>query len=67
VSKKNNYPNYIKYSGLGFQILVTVLIGVFAGQWLDKHFHVKNNLFTILLSLIMIIVAMIQVIIKFRE
>jgi len=64
--KKNDSPNnYLKYSFLGFQIVTTVLIGVFAGQWLDKHFNTGNNLYTIVCSVMMIMIALIQLIKKF--
>ena len=60
--KSNNQNNYIRFTTLGFQILVMVGIGVLAGQWLDRRYPNKNSLFTIICSLVMIMVAMYQVI-----
>jgi len=62
VKKTSNNTSFFKYFTLGFQILATVLLGVIIGQWLDRKFHVENNWFTIGFSLLMIIVAMIQVV-----
>ncbi|NLJ08003.1 MAG: AtpZ/AtpI family protein [Sphingobacteriales bacterium] len=55
------HPSFIKYSALGFQIVATVLAGVLTGQWLDRQFPNKYSLFTIILSLIMIAIALFQV------
>jgi len=31
----------IKYSGLGIQLSATIIVFLFAGLWLDKHFETK--------------------------
>jgi F0F1-type ATP synthase assembly protein I len=46
--------------GMGMQIVAQVLVGVFAGVWLDKHFQTQHSIFTIILSVLMIIVALYQ-------
>ena len=63
---KNKKYNYLRYSGIGFQIVGAVLIGVFSGQWLDKHFETNNNIFTLILSALMIVVVVIQLIRLFK-
>jgi cytoskeletal protein CcmA (bactofilin family) len=67
VTQNNKPNNYIRYTTLGFQILGSVLLGVFVGQWLDKKYHSENSLFTIILSLVMIIVSLYQVIKTFKD
>jgi ATP synthase protein I len=62
VKSKNNNQNYLKFTALGFQILVTVGLGVAAGQWLDHKYPNKNSIYTIICSMVMIMVAMYQVI-----
>ena len=64
---KNSNQNYIRFTTLGFQILVTVGIGVVAGQWLDHKFPNKNSIYTVVCSLVMIMVAMYQVIRTLKE
>jgi predicted MFS family arabinose efflux permease len=62
VKSKNKTPNYLKFTSLGFQILVTVGLGVVIGQWLDSKYPNKNSIYTIICSMVMIMVAMYQVI-----
>ena len=47
-----------KYMGAGMQIVSPVILGVFIGMWLDKHFGNNNSFYTIVLSSIMIVVAL---------
>ncbi len=42
---------YLKYSGLGAQMIGSVLVGVFLGKWMDKTLNLSTQIFTILLSL----------------
>ncbi|MDR9441375.1 MAG: AtpZ/AtpI family protein [Schleiferiaceae bacterium] len=46
------------YSGLGFQMLAIILSGALLGDWLDDTYQVENRLFTILLSLLSIFLAL---------
>ncbi|MCG8319455.1 MAG: AtpZ/AtpI family protein [Cytophagales bacterium] len=46
--KSNQLKNYAKYSGLGFQLLVSLLLGFFAGQKLDAWAGTQNPWFTII-------------------
>jgi F0F1-type ATP synthase assembly protein I len=48
--------------GVGMQIVGQVVVGVLIGMWLDRHFHTTNSLYTIILSVLMIIVALYQLI-----
>jgi ATP synthase protein I len=65
--KKNPYPNYLQHFGMGFQILAMVLVGVLAGQWLDKKYPNDYSLYTIIASLLMIIIALYQMIKQFLK
>lgn len=44
---KKQVNQYLKYSGLAFQLAGLVLAGLFGGQWLDKTFHLDKPYFTI--------------------
>lgn len=59
-SKKNQKPlnQYLKYSTIGFQMIATVLGGVFLGDWLDEEFNNTNKLYTIICSLSAIFLAL---------
>lgn len=57
--KQNTEPqrqinNYLKYSGIGFQIAGTIGAGVFAGYWLDKYFDTTQPYFTLVFALVFI-------------
>jgi F0F1-type ATP synthase assembly protein I len=53
---KRALSNYAKYSSMAFQMLVIILLGIFAGYKLDLWLHTKPVL-TILLSLSSVILA----------
>lgn len=52
----------LKYSGMAFQMLAIIAIGVFGGIKLDKYLH-SGQIFTIVLSLVSIF-AGIYIVIK---
>ena len=45
--------NFMKYTGLGFQMAGIFLLGIFGGQWLDNYFEFKTPIITILLLLVL--------------
>lgn len=55
---KNQVNNYLKYSGLGFQIAATVAVGVFIGYELDKWLHTAMPYFTAFVSLVFVFLAL---------
>jgi len=52
----------MKYSGLAFQFLAAILIGVLIGKWLDKKFETSTPIFTALTSLFFVIASLVLVI-----
>ena len=53
---KRALNNYAKYSSMAFQMLVIILLGLFAGYKLDIWLHTKP-LLTVILSLSSVILA----------
>jgi ATP synthase protein I len=49
--------NYAKYTGLGVQMIVIILVTVWGGMKLDKLFGLKTPVFTIILSLLGVFAA----------
>ena len=45
-------PNYIKYSGMAFQMLVTIGVFAFIGYKIDEHQHIDNFLFTAIFGIV---------------
>lgn len=56
---KKGYNNYLRYTGLGFTMVGTILAFTFAGYWLDKVLSWKFPVFTIVLSLLGIVGSMV--------
>ena len=48
---KKRYPTFVQYSGIGFQMLGTIGLGVWAGMKLDTWQGNKTPVWTITLSL----------------
>lgn len=49
---KNQLNNYTKYSSIALQMLVIILIGVYGGYKLDGLLKIKFPVFTLILSLL---------------
>jgi len=64
--KKRQLNSYTRYSGMGFQMLVIILIGVFGGYKLDQWLGTRPIL-VIILSLISVIIAIYSVARKFLK
>lgn len=49
--KNSGLQNYVKYSGLAFQMIAIILVTAWGGTKLDKLFLLETPVFTIILSL----------------
>jgi F0F1-type ATP synthase assembly protein I len=58
--KKRSLNNYARYSGIAFQMLAIILLGVFGGFKLDGWLNTKP-LFTIILSIASVFLAIYSV------
>ena len=55
-------PNaFLRYSGMATQMAITILAAVFLGRWLDEK-YATNKTWTLILSLVGVVVAMYNVI-----
>ena len=55
--KKNQLKGYAKYSSIALQMLVIILLGVFGGIKLDEWLALKFPVFTVILSILSVILA----------
>ncbi len=62
--KKPEKPlnNYARFSGIAIQMFVIIAIGTFVGVKLDEKFPNKHNLYTLVLSLSSVILAIVSAI-----
>lgn len=56
----NRAKAYLKYSGIAFQLVAMVLIGLFLGQWVDEKMGNEKPLITILCILVFFTLYMIR-------
>lgn len=47
---KQEANTYLKYSGLGLQLLITILVSGWIGHKIDQHFALKFPVFMLLLG-----------------
>jgi ATP synthase protein I len=52
-----NLKDYARYSNLGMQMIVVILLGVFGGIKLDKWLHTEFPIFTVVLSFLGVILG----------
>ena len=59
--KKKLLDNYARYSSIAFQMLIIILIGVFGGIKLDQWLGMKFPVFTVILSIASVMLAIYSV------
>lgn len=57
-SRKKLLDTYVKYSGIGFQLVAIIIAGVYAGVKLDEYLKMSFPLFKLSLSLISVSFSM---------
>lgn len=55
--KKQPDYSYMRYASMGTQMLVIIGLGVFGGYYLDKYLEFKIPIFTLILSLLSVTIA----------
>jgi len=67
---KKPFRNYVVFSGIAFQMGITIAVFTYIGLWIDQKFQNKNSLFTVIFSLIGVIGSLyttIKQVLKFTE
>lgn len=59
--------NYARYTGIGAQMIVIILLTVWGGKKLDQHFLLEKPVFTIILSLLGVFTAIYTAIKEFLK
>ncbi len=59
---KNSLNDYVKYSSIAFQMIFIILLGVFAGVKLDEFLTNGKPIFTLIFSLLSVLLAIFYVI-----
>ena len=69
-SNPSKLNNYARYSGLAFQMIAIILVGVFGGIKLDEIVKWEFPVFTLVLTLISVIASMyyaVKDLIRFKD
>ncbi len=61
-SKTSQLNTFAKYSGIGIQIGVTIYLGKVLGNWLDVKYHNQDELYTKVVTLVAVFLAIYSVI-----
>jgi F0F1-type ATP synthase assembly protein I len=60
--KKSRLNNYARYSGIAFQMLVIILLGVWGGVKLDEWVEFQFPVFTVVFSILAVILSIYYVV-----
>lgn len=50
--KKNNFKNAAMLSGIAFEMGAIIFLAVKGGKWLDIHYEMEKNIFTVIATLL---------------
>lgn len=61
---KKQLNKFVEFSGMGFQMIITIVIGVVVGKFLDSKFPNESQIYTVILTLIFVLLALYAVVKK---
>lgn len=65
--KKKQLNKYLQLTGVAFQMGITIYLGAYFGKWLDSHFQTSNKIFTIIGTLLAMIISIWSVLIQLKK
>ncbi len=54
---KKQLNKYIRLTGVGLQMGITIYLAVYLGKWLDVKYPNENNIYTIILTLLGLVLS----------
>ncbi|MDP3313183.1 AtpZ/AtpI family protein [Lutibacter sp.] len=66
-NKKNQFHKYLELTSVAFQMGITIYLGTFFGKWLDGYYETTNRIFTIILTLISLLIAIWSVLLQLKR
>ena len=49
---KRQLNKYIRFTGIAFQLGITMYLAAYFGDWLDRYFQMKEKIFTLILIIL---------------
>lgn len=65
--KKNPFHKYLQLTGVGFQMGITIYLGAYFGKRLDVYFQTTGKLYTIILTLLSLVIAIWSVLMQLKK
>jgi len=57
MSNKKPLNKYIRLTGIGLQMGITIYLAAYLGKWLDLKYPNKNDIYTIILTLLGVVLS----------
>ena len=54
---KKQLNKYLRLTGIGLQMGITIYLASYLGKWLDVKYPNENNLYTIILTLLGVVIS----------
>lgn len=58
IKRKPQVDQYLKYSGMAFQLAAVLAVGVWAGTRIDRYFQTERPYFTAILALLSLLAGL---------
>jgi len=55
--KKKSSKYYLKYTGIGFQMIAVIVLSVMLGIFLDRKFQIQHQIFTLISALLGVVLS----------
>ena len=65
--KKKQLNKYVQLTGIAFQMGITIYLGAYFGKWLDMYFQTSKKPFTIILTLLAMVVSIWSIVIQLKK
>lgn len=66
-NKKKQLNKYLQLTGVAFQMGITIYLGAYFGKKLDAHFNPTSKVFTIVLTLVSLAIAIYSVLAQLKN
>jgi membrane protease YdiL (CAAX protease family) len=64
---KKPLNKYIRLTGVGLQMGLTIYLAAYLGKWLDGKYPNENNLYTIFITLLGVVIAFYNLLIQVKQ
>ncbi len=65
--KPNNLRKYLQFTSIPFEMFIIIFAGYKLGDWLDSKYPNQNNLYTLIVTLSSVLIAMIYIIRRIQK